>query len=248
MRDERVLEAVASVPRASFVPAEHVASAYLDEPVPIAHGQVTTQPSLVARMVEALVLTGRERVLEVGAGLGWQTALLARLAADVFAVERFADLAREAHANLERHRITGACVVVGDGTVGLAQHAPYNAIVVSAAFPNVPPPLVEQLVPRGRLVQPIGTGGAEHVLLFCKDDSGRLQSTGDVCLARFVRLYGRHGYADGPTTSEKPDALRRRAADPERSWRAAGIRGRSIATLAGLLLAGDSARRGWRGR
>jgi len=205
VRDERVLEAVARVPRAGFVPAEHVAAAYLDEPVPTAHHQVTTQPSLLARMVEALELTGRERVLEVGAGLGWQTALLARLAAEVFAVERFADLAHEAQANIERHRIARAYVLVGDGTLGLAQHAPYDAIVVSAAFPTVPPPLVEQLVPRGRLVQPIGTGGAEHVLLFRKDDSGRLQSIGEVSQARFVRLYGRHGYADGPTSRDKTD-------------------------------------------
>jgi len=205
VRNERVLEAVAHVPRAGFVPAEHVAAAYLDEPVPIAHHQVTTQPSLIARMVEALELSGRERVLEVGAGLGWQTALLARLGADVFAVERFADLASEARANIERQRITGAHVLVGDGSVGLAQHAPYDAIVVSAAFPTVPPPLVEQLLPRGRLVQPIGTGGAEHVVLFRKDDSGRLQAIGEVNQARFVRLYGRHGYAGGPTSESRSD-------------------------------------------
>jgi protein-L-isoaspartate(D-aspartate) O-methyltransferase len=196
VRDERVLDAVAHVPRAGFVPAELVAAAYLDEPVPIAHHQVTTQPSLVACMVEALELTGRERVLEVGAGLGWQTALLARLAAEVFAVERFADLAREARANIERGRVAGATVVVGDGSAGLANHAPYDAIVVSAAFPSVPPPLVEQLVPGGRLVQPIGTGGAEVVRLFRTDDAGRLQSVRDVSQARFVRLHGRHGYAD----------------------------------------------------
>jgi protein-L-isoaspartate(D-aspartate) O-methyltransferase len=205
VRDERVLEAVARVERAGFVPAEHVAAAYVDAPVPIAHAQVTTQPSLVACMVEALELTGRERVLEVGAGLGWQTALLARLAAEVFAVERFADLAREAQANIERHGIAGAHVVVGDGSVGLARHSPYDAIVVSAAFPTVPPPLVEQLVLRGRLVQPIGTGGAEDVLLFRKDDSGRLQSVRRVSRARFVRLYGLHGYADAGTPGGKND-------------------------------------------
>jgi protein-L-isoaspartate(D-aspartate) O-methyltransferase len=164
--------------------------------VPIAHGQVTTQPSLVARMLEALELAGEERALEVGAGLGWQTALLARLAGEVFAIERFADLAGEARANLEQHRIPGARVVIGDGSVGLAEHAPYDAIVVSAAFPAVPPPLVEQLVVGGRLVQPIGTGGAEDVLLFRKEDSGRLQLVREVSRARFVRLYGRHGYAD----------------------------------------------------
>jgi len=192
-----VLEAVAHVPRAGFVPADRVSAAYLDAPVPIAHDQVTTQPSLVARMVEALGLTGRERVLEVGAGLGWQTALLARLAGEVFAVERFADLARAARANLERQGIGGARVVVGDGSEGLVAHAPYDAIVVAAAFPTVPPPLVEQLAADGRLVQPIGTGGAEDVLLFRKEGPGRLLSVRHVSRAHFVRLYGRHGYPDG---------------------------------------------------
>jgi protein-L-isoaspartate(D-aspartate) O-methyltransferase len=195
VRDERVLEAVGAVPRAGFVPAEHVASAYLDAPVPIAHGQVTTQPSLVARMVEALDLTGSERVLEVGAGLGWQTALLARLAAEVLAIERFADLAAGARANLERHGARGARVVVGDGSLGLEDHAPYDAIIVSAAYPAVPPPLVEQLATGGRLVQPIGAGGDEDVLLFRKEGSGGLQPVRRVSRAHFVRLHGRHGYA-----------------------------------------------------
>ena len=201
MRDARVLEAVGQVPRAGFVPADRVSAAYLDAPVPIAHDQVTTQPSLVARMVEALELAGRERVLEVGAGLGWQTALLARLAAEVHAVERFADLAREARANLVRANVAGAHVVVGDGSEGLAEHAPYDAIIVAAAFPTVPPPLVEQLAAGGRLVQPIGTGGDEDVLLFRKEGPGRLQSVRHVSRAHFVRLYGRHGYADGLTGS-----------------------------------------------
>jgi protein-L-isoaspartate(D-aspartate) O-methyltransferase len=191
-----VLEAVAAVPRAGFVPAAYVDAAYLDTPVPIAHGQVTTQPSLVARMLEALELAGGERALEVGAGLGWQTALLARLAGEVLAIERVADLAGEARANLERHRVGDTRVVVGDGSLGLAVHAPYDAIVVSAAFPAVPPPLAEQLVAGGRLVQPIGTGGAEDVLLFRKEDSGRLRPVREVSRARFVRLYGRHGYAE----------------------------------------------------
>jgi protein-L-isoaspartate(D-aspartate) O-methyltransferase len=196
VRDRRVLEAVAAVPRAGFVPAAYVAAAYLDTPVPIAHGQVTTQPSLVARMLEALELAGDERALEVGAGLGWQTALLAGLAVEVFAIERFADLAGETRANLERHGVRGARVVVGDGSEGLPGNAPYDAIVVSAAFPTVPPPLVEQLVAGGRLVQPIGMGGAEDVLLFRKEESGLLRRVRRVSRAHFVRLYGRHGYAD----------------------------------------------------
>jgi protein-L-isoaspartate(D-aspartate) O-methyltransferase len=194
VRDERVLRAVADVPRARFVPAEHAGSAELDIPLPIPHGQVTTQPSLVARMVEALGLTGVERVLEVGAGYGYQTALLARLAGQVWAVERWAELATVARANLVRSGIRNAHVVVGDGTLGLPAHAPYDGVVVAAAFSDVPAPLAEQLRLGGRLVQPIGRGGHERVTLFVQTPRG-LQRRGQVAAARFVRLYGRHGFA-----------------------------------------------------
>jgi protein-L-isoaspartate(D-aspartate) O-methyltransferase len=193
VRDPRVLDAVGGVPRRDFVPREHADLAYLDVPVPIAHEQVTTQPSLVARMVEALALRGGGNVLEVGSGLGWQTALLARLAAAVWSVERWPDLAAAAAANLAAHGIANARVVAGDGSQGWADHAPYDAIVVSAAFPSVPPPLAAQLVPAGRLVQPIGPGGHEDVVLFVKEGD-RLARKRSVSAAYFVRLYGRHGY------------------------------------------------------
>jgi protein-L-isoaspartate(D-aspartate) O-methyltransferase len=193
-RDARVLEAIAAVPRHLFVPGEVVDSAYEDSPLPIAHAQVTTQPSLVARMVEALGLTGGERVLEVGTGYGWQTALLAHLAAEVWSVERFTDLAAEARARLERNGVANARVVVGDGSEGLAEHAPYDAIVVSAAFPDVPAPLAEQLAPAGRLVQPIGPGGAEEVTLFVPAEEG-LRPVRVITGAYFVRLVGRRGFA-----------------------------------------------------
>jgi protein-L-isoaspartate(D-aspartate) O-methyltransferase len=194
VRAPRLLQAFREVPRAGFVPPELAARAYLDEPVPIPHGQVTTQPSLVAKMVEALALAGSERVLEVGTGYGFQTALLARLAGFVWSVERWPDVAATARANLARHGVTNAAVVVGDGTIGLAEHAPFDAILVSAAFPTVPPPLVEQLALGGRLVQPIGSGGAEEVVLFAKEARG-LRRRRAVSLARFVRLYGQHGFA-----------------------------------------------------
>jgi protein-L-isoaspartate(D-aspartate) O-methyltransferase len=193
VRDARVLEAVEAVPRADFVPPGEIDRAYVDEPLPIEHEQVTTQPSLVARMVEALGLTGSERVLEVGTGYGWQTALLARLAGSVWSVERWLDLAEAARANLARHGVANAEVVVGDGSAGLSKHAPYDAILVSAAFPRVPPAFAEQLVRGGRLVQPIGPGGNEDVVLF--ERGGReLVRRQVITRAHFVRLYGKHGF------------------------------------------------------
>ena len=125
IRDRRVLAAFRAVPRERFVPPEAAAEAYLDMPVRIPHGLVTTQPSLIAAMVAALGLTGGERVLEVGTGLGFQTAILARLAGQVVSVERFADLAAQARANLAAVGLDRVTVVVGDGTLGVPEHAPY---------------------------------------------------------------------------------------------------------------------------
>jgi protein-L-isoaspartate(D-aspartate) O-methyltransferase len=191
VQDERVLAAIAAVPRSEFVPAEYADRADFDAPVPIPHEQVTTQPSLVARMVEALSLDGNERVLEIGTGYGWQTALLARLAREVFSVERFPDLAETARVALAgRENVT---VVVGDGSEGLREHAPFDAILVAAAYPSVPEPLAEQLAEGGRLVQPIGPGGAEDVVLFEKSQ-GVLHRVQWVTGAHFVRLHGRHGF------------------------------------------------------
>jgi protein-L-isoaspartate(D-aspartate) O-methyltransferase len=191
VRDERVLAAIASVPRADFVPAGHADLAEVDTPIPIPYGQVTTQPSLVARMVEALALEGDERVLEIGTGYGWQTALLAELAREVFSIERFRDLAETARAALADRDYVH--VVVGDGSQGLPEHAPFDAILVAAAYPLVPDPLAEQLAEGGRLVQPLGPGGAENVVLFEKRD-GALHRVRSVTGAHFVRLHGRHAF------------------------------------------------------
>ncbi len=189
--DERVLEAISATPRAGYVPGGYRTAAYRDEPVPIGHGQVTTQPSLSARMIEG------DHVLEIGTGLGFQTALLARLAASVVSIERWPDLADQARRNLARQGIGNAEVLDGDGSRGLPDRAPYDAILVSAAFPQVPAPLAAQLRVGGRLVQPIGPGGREQVVLFERSAAG-LQRRQVLTLARFVRLRGRYGFPSRP--------------------------------------------------
>lgn len=195
MSDEAVLRAVAEVDRRDFVPPDSRHRADRDAPIPIPHGQVTSQPSLIAGMVEALELSGDEHVLEVGTGLGYQTALLARLATSVVSIERFADLAEQARANLQEAGVEGVEILVGDGTEGAPAHAPFDGIVVSAAFERVPEPLALQLVEGGRLVQPVGPGGRERVICFVKRE-GELIEDHQVSPASFVRLVGRHGFPD----------------------------------------------------
>jgi protein-L-isoaspartate(D-aspartate) O-methyltransferase len=191
--DLRLIQAFREVPRAGFVPAEVADRAYEDQPLPIPHRQVTTQPSLVAKMIEALQLRGSEKVLEVGTGYGFQTALLAKLSAFVWSIERWGDLAEAARANLIRQGIQNVEVVVGDGSGGLPEQAPFDAILVSAAFPEVPRPLQDQLAVGGRLIQPVGPGGAEEVTLFTKTEQG-LAPRRIVTGAYFVRLYGKYGF------------------------------------------------------
>ncbi|MER6573573.1 protein-L-isoaspartate O-methyltransferase [Streptomyces sp. NPDC001093] len=191
--DERLLAAVRTTPRAGFVPADQLAAAYRDVPVAIGQGQVTTQPSLSAMMIEGLGLDGCEHVLEVGTGLGFQTALLARLAADLVSIEMRPDLARQARVNLARQGVRNVELRVGDGSGGVPDRAPYDAVLVSAAFPEVPGPLAAQVRPGGRLVQPIGPGGHEQVVCFERTASGlvRLRVLTSAC---FVRLQGRYGF------------------------------------------------------
>jgi protein-L-isoaspartate(D-aspartate) O-methyltransferase len=193
IHDVRVLEAVAAVPRAAFVPPGLEPRAYVDEPLPIPHDQVTTQPSLSAKMIEALALSGDEQVLEVGTGFGFQTALLACITRFVWTVERWPDIAGTARANLRGQGVENVEVVVTDGSAGLQERAPFDAVLVSAAFPRVPDPLRAQLREGGRLVQPIGTGGNEDVVLFERVGKD-LVPIRSVTGAHFVRLVGSHAF------------------------------------------------------
>jgi len=192
--DERVLAAMAATPRAAFAPPGRAWASCSDQPIPIPHGLVGTQPSLTAAMIAGLDLNGGEHVLEIGSGYGYQTALLARLAADVISIEIYPDIARVARRNLIRRGIANVQVITGDGTEGYREGAPYDAVLVSAAHPEVPPPLIEQLRQGGRLVQPIGTGGNEEVILFERIPAG-LRQLRVLMTASFVRLRGSYGFA-----------------------------------------------------
>ena len=197
VQDQRVLAAFQRVRRADFVPPEWIDQAYRDRPIPIPQGQVTTQPSLVAQMLAALKLRGTERVLEVGTGLGFQTAILAELSERVFSIERFPDLAAWARRNLRAAGTRNVQLTVGDGTLGWPEAAPFDAIVVSAAAPRVPPPFVEQLAEGGRVAHPAGSGGNEMVTLYRKK-GGQLILDAPITAAHFVRLVGLHGLSEDP--------------------------------------------------
>jgi protein-L-isoaspartate(D-aspartate) O-methyltransferase len=189
VRDPRVLDAMLRVPRDRFVPAAHLADAWADRPVPIGRGQTISQPYMVALMSEALGLRGRERVLEVGTGSGYQAAVLGELAAEVFSIERIAELAGTAARTLEELGCTNVTVVVGDGCRGLPEHAPFDAVLVAAAAPEIPAALRDQLADGGILVVPVGESAAVQVLTMVRRTGGRFTvEEGTGC--RFVPLIG----------------------------------------------------------
>lgn len=187
MTDERVLAALAAVPRDRFVPPGAEREAAQDRPIPIGSGQTTSQPSLIASMLQALVLTGRERVLEIGTGFGYQTALLAHLAAQVYSIERLEPLAVRAREHLAACGLEDVEVVVGDGTRGLLRAAPFDAIVIAAAAAEVPDGLVDQLSEGGRLVAPVGPAGMQRVVVYTARE-GRLVEPQRLSAVRFVPL------------------------------------------------------------
>lgn len=197
--DDRVLAAMRQVPRETFVPPAARRVANRDAPIPIGHGQTTSQPSLIAHIVASLRLQAADRVLEVGTGLGYQTALMAHLVAEVYSIDRFADLVAAARANLAAQGVRNVHLKVGDGTLGWAEHAPYDAIVVSAESPAVPPPLIAQLVDGGRLVQPLGTQHGDDLVLFRREGDALVVDR-HLGAARFVPLRGRYGLDDWEST------------------------------------------------
>jgi len=195
IRDERVLDAMREVPRHLFVPLDCIESAYTDQPLSIGHGQTISQPYMVAAMTEALALTGTERVLEVGAGSGYQAAILGRLAREVIALELEPALAEQAAARLARLGYANVRVLAGDASGGYPPMAPYDAIVVSAAARSVPQPLVEQLAEGGRLLIPVGPEDSQELLRLRRAHGGITREVLHYC--RFVPLLGRHGQPEG---------------------------------------------------
>ena len=184
--DERLLAAMARVPRHEFVPAEFRLRAYGDYPVPIGLSQTISQPFIVALMLEALKLVPGQIVLEVGTGSGYQAALLAELGARVYSVERHPSLAKSAREVLVRLGYVSVTVLVGDGSLGVPEHAPYDAIVVSAATPEVPAAWFQQLTEGGRLLVPVGPPEAQRLQLVCKQDGNPVTTELEGC--RFVPL------------------------------------------------------------
>jgi protein-L-isoaspartate(D-aspartate) O-methyltransferase len=193
IRDERVIEAMSSIPRQEFVPEALRSQAYRDNALPLSSGQTVSQPFIVARMTELLELTGSERVLEIGAGSGYQTAVLCRLAGQIFAIERIPELATKAEARLISLGFDNFVMKCDDGTIGWPDHGPYDAIIAAAGGPEIPAPLIEQLEVGGRLVIPVGDTPTEQTLVRIRHTAkGIIKENHGRCA--FVPLVGEHGW------------------------------------------------------
>jgi protein-L-isoaspartate(D-aspartate) O-methyltransferase len=192
IRDLAVLRAVDLTPRHLFVPTGVRHRAYEDSALPIGNGQTISQPSVHARYLELLHLTGKERVLEVGTGTGYQTALLSNLAAQVFSIERVTALYEQAREILRQLDVRNVSMLLGDGTIGWREYAPYDAILVSAGAPTVPAPLLDQLAEGGTLLIPLG-GKDEQILVSFERRDGTIVRR-DIAPVRFVPLLGTHGW------------------------------------------------------
>ena len=193
IRDLSVLRAFELTPRHQFVPTGIRHRAYEDNPLPIGNGQTISQPSIHARYLELLGLTGRERVLEIGTGSGYQTVLLSHLVEQVFSIERIPAVYQLGRDNIQRAGARNVSLLLGDGTVGWREYAPYDAILVSAAAPDMPRPLLEQLAEGGRLIVPIGD--MEEQMLAMVTRKGDFFERRDIAPVRFVPLWGTHGWS-----------------------------------------------------
>jgi protein-L-isoaspartate(D-aspartate) O-methyltransferase len=192
IRDQRVLEAMTKVPRHGFVAPAFADKAYNDQPLPIGEGQTVSQPYIVAAMLESLALSPSDRVLEIGTGSGYQTALLAELVAEVFTIERHVSLAQAAQEVLERLSYKNVQVRTGDGSLGWPEAAPFTGIIISAAAPQIPPSLIAQLKEGGRMIAPVGTPEVQelHLIRRLGDEIRTLRLDG----CRFVPLVGKEGF------------------------------------------------------
>jgi protein-L-isoaspartate(D-aspartate) O-methyltransferase len=196
LRSEAVEKAIRATPRHLFVPKKLEAQAYIDEPLPIGEGQTISQPSTVSAMTEALDVKPGQKILEIGTGSGWQAAILAKIAGRegfVWTIERFNSLSEAAKRNLENAGIKNVKVVLGDGSLGLKPNAPFDRIIVTAACPDIPQPLLEQLKAGGKMVLPIGDLYTQQMFLVEKVREGSItrKSLGGF---RFVPLVGKHGF------------------------------------------------------
>jgi len=185
--DRRVMEVVGDVPRHEFVPVELRAFAYLDTPLPIGYGKTISQPFIVALMTDLLAIQPSDRVLEIGTGLGYQCAILAQLARTVYTIEIIEELARDAERRLRGHGYDNIRFAVGDGSGGWPEHAPYDKVLVTAAPELIPPALLHQLKPGGRMAIPAGMEDAQQLMLVTKDESGRT-SVQEILPVRFSQL------------------------------------------------------------
>jgi len=190
--DRSVLQVMSELPRECFVPSKYESKAYADRPLPVGLGQTISQPYIVALMTQCLSLNRRREVLELGTGSGYQTAILAKLAKQVYTIERYNQLSESAQAVLGRLGIDNVQYYVGDGSCGWPEPKQFDRIIITAAVPHIPQPLIEQLCEDGLIVAPVG-GQYTQDLVVCKKIKGRLQSK-FVCGCRFVKLIGKYAF------------------------------------------------------
>ncbi len=195
IRDKRVIDAMKKVPRHLFLDEALWPQAYEDHPLPIGEKQTISQPYIVALMTELLQLTGKEKVLEIGSGSGYQTAVLAELAEQVYTIERIPAIAKRTRKLFDEMRYANIVITIGDGTLGWKEHGPYDGIIVTAASPSAPQPLLEQLNVNGRLVIPIGNEFSQDLIVYTREEADHYsEENHGGC--RFVKLIGERGWKE----------------------------------------------------